>query len=203
MVEHVEVLVEEPSMEVALRLLLPGMLGSTSFEVYRHQGKDDLLQHLPGRLRAYAQFLPDDWRILVVVDCDDDDCRSLKRRLDSIAEAAGLSTRSRAAGRAYSVSNRIAIEELEAWYFGDWAAVRAAYPRVAPGVPERAPYRDVDAIRGGTWEALERELQRGGYFRGGLAKIDAARSIAPRMNPAVNRSRSFQVLRDVVTEMGS
>jgi hypothetical protein len=25
------------------------------------------------------------------------------------------------------VVNRLAIEELEAWYFGDWEAVRAAY----------------------------------------------------------------------------
>ena len=33
-VEHVEVLVEEPSAEAALRLLLPRILGAMSFQVY-------------------------------------------------------------------------------------------------------------------------------------------------------------------------
>jgi hypothetical protein len=37
-VEHVELLVEEPSMEAALRLLLPRILGELSFEVYPYGG---------------------------------------------------------------------------------------------------------------------------------------------------------------------
>ena len=53
-VAHVEVVVEEPSAEAALRILLPRILGSTSFEVYPHTCKDDLLKRLPERLRGYA-----------------------------------------------------------------------------------------------------------------------------------------------------
>jgi hypothetical protein len=60
----------------------------------------------------------------------------------------------------------LAIEELEAWFFGDMDAVRALYPRVPETLEQRAGFRDPDAIRGGTWEALERILQRAGYFAG-------------------------------------
>ena len=199
-VEHIEVLVEEPSMETALRQLLPARTGETSFEVYPHQCKDELLQRLPQRLRGYRNWLPASWRIIVIVDRDDDDCHALKANLESIAATAGMGTRSHDAA-AYQLVNRLAIEELEAWYFGDWDAVRAAYPRVNRTIPAQARYRDPDGVRGGTWEAFERVVQNAGYFDGGLRKVEAARAIAPHMDPARNRSRSFQVLRDVVLEM--
>jgi hypothetical protein len=71
--------------------------------------------------------------------------------------------------------NRISIEELEAWYFGDWKAVQEAYQGVKD-ISKLAAYRNPDTIRGGTWEAFERELQSAGYFTGGLQKIAAARA---------------------------
>lgn len=200
-VSRVEVLVEEPSVEAALRVLLPRLLGNTSFEVYPYQCKDDLLKKLPKRLKGYSAWLPHDWRILVVVDRDDEDCRSLKQRLEQIAARTGLRSRTAADGGDYQVVNRLAIEELEAWYFGDWSAVRSAYPRVPDTIPRKANYRDPDAIRGGTWEAFERVLQRAGYFRSGLRKIEAARAVAEHWNPDVNRSHSFIVFRDVMREM--
>jgi hypothetical protein len=200
-IEHVEVLVEEPSMEAALRVLLPGVLGRTSFQVYQHQCKSELLKRLPDRLRGYAAWLPANWRILVVVDLDEDHCVRLKTRLESIASRAGLVTRTQSKGKSYAVVNRIAIEELEAWFFGDWQAVRAAYPRVAKGIPGQAHYRNPDAIAGGTWEALERVLQKAGYFGAGLRQIEAARLIAGRMDPVRNTSRSFQVLRAALLEI--
>lgn len=199
-VEHIEVMVEEPSMEKALRLLLPAMTGDISFEVYPHQCKDELLQRLPQRLRGYSCWLPATWRLVVIVDRDDDDCHTLKAELEGIAAMAGLGTRTQNP-TAYQLVNRIAIEELEAWYFGDWEAVRAAYPRVNRNIPAQARYRDPDGVRGGTWEAFERVVQNVGYFDGGLRKVEAARAITPHMDPARNRSRSFQVLRDVVLEM--
>jgi hypothetical protein len=99
------------------------------------------------------------------------------------------------------VLNRIAIEELEAWYFGDWTAVREVYPKLPATVPNRAKYRDSDRISGGTWEAFERLCQKAGYFKTGLRKIEAAALIGPRIVPARNRSRSFQVLRDALQEI--
>ena len=199
--EHVEVLVEEPSMEAALRLLLPAMLQRVTFEIHQHQCKQDLLTRLRERLRGYASWIPETWRIVVIVDRDDDECDELKRKLESRAKSAGLRTRSVAGGGTYAVVNRLAIEELEAWYFGDWAAVRAAYPRVSRTIPNKAPYRDPDSIAGGTWEAFERVLQDAGYFKTGWRKIEAARAIAGHMVHGRNRSRSFQVLRDALLEM--
>lgn len=72
------------------------------------------------------------------LDRDDDRCQLLKRQLDSMALAAGLQTRTTADADNWQVVNRLAIEELEAWYFGNWPAVRSAYPRVARTIPAQA-----------------------------------------------------------------
>lgn len=198
---HLELLVEEPSMEAFLRTLLPGLLPQDrSFEVHPFQGKFDLLGKLQARLHGYAKWLPEDWRIVVVVDRDDDDCESLKGRLEAMAAKAGLVTRSGAGSQQWQLVNRIAIEELEAWYFGDWPAVCSAFPRVAPGVPNQAGYRDSDAILGGTWEAFERILQRHGYFKAGLLKVEAARTLGALLDPGRSRSRSFAMFRDAIAE---
>lgn len=192
--QHLVVLVEEPSMEAFLQQLLPRLLPQgRTFELHPHQGKADLLAKLEARLRGYARWLPADWRLLVVVDRDDDDCRALKRRLDATSGRAGLVTRRAARKTApnWQLVNRIAIEELEAWYFGDWEAVRSAYPRVAPHVPHGKAFRDPDAIAGGTWETFLRVMQRHGYFKAGLAKIDAARAIGQHVDPARSSSASF------------
>ncbi|MGH3822708.1 MAG: DUF4276 family protein [Pseudonocardiaceae bacterium] len=93
------------------------------------------------------------------------------------------------------------MEELEAWFFGDVPALCAAYPRVPVSLGQQAKYRNPYAISGGTWEALERVLQKYRYDQGGLAKTVAANEIAQHMNVEVNRSRSFQVFRDGVRRL--
>lgn len=198
---HLEFLVEEPSMEAFLRCLLPRVLPSgRTFEVHSFQGKSDLLGKLRDRLRGYAQWLPGDWRIFVVVDRDDDVCSELKRQLETMATAAGLRTRSTADNLHWQIVNRIAIEELEAWYFGDWQAVRSAFPKVSPNIPNQASYRDSDAILGGTWEAFERILQRCGYFKNGLRKVETARAMGAQFDPSRSRSRSFIKFHEAITE---
>lgn len=188
-------------MEAFLRELLPKLLGNAAtFEIYPYQCKDDLLAKLPARLQGYANWLPKNWRIIVVVDRDDDHCKKLKKQLESNAANARLRTRSATRSSVWQVANRIAIEELEAWYFGDWHAVEQAYPKVPRSIPRQQQYRDSDDIRGGTWEAFERVLQRAGYFRNGLRKTEAARILDNRTDPARNTSRSFQVFRDAILE---
>lgn len=198
---HLELLVEEPSMEAFLRGLLPRLLPQDrTFDIHPFQGKNDLLGKLEARLRGYAAWLPADWRIVVVVDRDDEDCRVLKGQLETMARRAGLRSRSLAGRAPWQLVNRIAIEELEAWYFGDWAAVRAAFPRASANVPRRQGFRDPDAIAGGTWEAFERVLQAHGYFNGGLLKIEAARAIAAQVDPARSSSHSFRAFSDAIAE---
>ena len=198
---HFEFLVEEPSMEAFLDAWLPRFLPQhCTFEIFPHQGKHALLRRLGNRLRGYASWMPPEYRIVVVVDRDRDDCEELKLRLEQICESAGLRSRRIAGGPEWQVVTRIAIEELEAWYFGDWPAVCAAYPRVPGQIPDRAARRNPDTIRGGTWEAFERVLQRHGHFRQGLAKVQAATEIGQHIDPARNRSHSFAMFRDAIAE---
>ena len=198
---HLEFLVEEPSMEAFLCALLPRLLPQDrTFAVHPFQGKSDLLAKLEARLRAYASWLPPDWRLVVVVDRDDDDCHALKQQLEAIATGSGLRTRSSAGKDTWQLVNSVAIEELEAWFFGDWDAVRKIYPRAPANLPSRQGFRDPDAIAGGTLEALERLLQRHGYMPGGLRKIDTARAIGAVLDPQRSRSASFRAFHHAVME---
>ncbi|HUS76731.1 MAG TPA: DUF4276 family protein [Methanothrix sp.] len=203
---HIVFLVEELSAEAALLNIVPKILGtSASFEIHPYQCKDDLLSKLPRVMRAYAKWLPDDWRIVVLVDEDRSDCDTLKERMEQAADAARLTTRTMAGSSnrhiRFQVLNRIAIEELEAWFFGDVPALNLAYPKVPKTLGSRSKYHDPDSITGGTWESLERELKKVGYFSGGLRKIEAAKTISAYMEPERNNSKSFQVFRDGLQEM--
>jgi len=199
---HLEFLVEEPSAEAALCNLVPKVLGSDfSFAVYPSQGKQDLLKNLPARLRAYRRWLPEDSGIVVLIDADGRDCLEQKAKLEGVAHQAGFLTRAAAGGHRFQVLNRLAIEELEAFFFGDVDALCDAYPGVPRSLGNRAGYRDPDAISGGTWEALERVLQRSGHHRGGLAKIKAAREISACMEPDRNRSGSFRAFRQGLLDL--
>ena len=201
MASHLVLLVEEPSVEAFLQTLLPRMLpDGPTFEIHAFGGKTDLMGKLDQRLRGYRRWLPRDWRLVVMVDRDNDDCHKLKEHLEELATNARLRTRSHVGTGDWELVNRVVIEELEAWYFGDWDAVRAAYPRVSPSVPRRSGYRDSDDIKGGTWEAFERILKRYGYFTTGLRKIEAAQAIAAHIAVDQNRSRSFAHFRDAIAE---
>jgi hypothetical protein len=192
---HLEVLLEEISAEAALQVLIPRILPNATFALHPYQGKRDLLAKLPSRLDAYAKWIRTaDTRVVVLVDEDRQDCLELKKILEDAAERAGLDTlRTASQGRPPLVLTRIAVEELEAWFFGDCHALRTAYPRVPKGLEHRSQYRDPDAIGGGTWEALERVLQRAGHHPGGLQKLAAAAAIAQQMVPSRNRSASFRM----------
>ena len=195
--KHIEFLVEEPSAEAALSNLLPKILGEhATFSIHVHGGKSDLLGKLPGRLRGYKAWLPENYRIVILIDEDRADCKGLKVQLEQAACDAGLITKSTAGGKAnFQILNRVAVEELEAWFFGDAEALAQAYPGVPARLDRKARFRNPDTIAGGTWEALERLLQRAGYYHAGLAKIAAARTISAHMDPNRNRSRSFQAFR--------
>lgn len=200
---HIEFLVEEPSCEAVLQNLVPKILDhNVSFNIHAHQGKPDLLKSLPRRLKGYKAWLPEHYGVVVLIDSDDEDCHQLKAIVENAASDAGLISKSAAAaGYKFQVLNRLAIEELEAWFFGDIFALNAVYPRVALSLGNKRKYRDPDAVTGGTWEALERELQSAGYHLGGLAKIAAARDISAYMKPEGNKSKSFQVFREGLLDL--
>src|ERR1700678_357884 len=78
---HLELLIEEPSMEALLEELLPRVVPGHTFGLHVHQGKPDLLNKVEQRLRAYARMTWTDLRVVVIVDRDLDDCFALKKRL--------------------------------------------------------------------------------------------------------------------------
>jgi hypothetical protein len=184
---HLEILVEEPSAEAALSVLVPKIVPECTFTLHPHQGKHELLEQLPYKLAAYAKWIPEDFRIVVLLDEDRTDCLSLKKKILAMAHRAKLPS---------PLLCRIAVEELEAWFFGDVPALAAAYPGVPRELSGKKKFRNPDGISGGTWEALERVLQDAGHFSSGLAKITAARAISQHMNVEYNTSRSFQVFRE-------
>ena len=192
---HIDFLLEEPSIEAALKSILPKILSEdVNLDFLVFKGKEDLLKKLPERLKMYHRWIPDDWRIFVLIDEDRQDCYELKAELEKAAHEAGFVTKSSAAqNEDFQVVNRLAIEELEAWFFGDIEALRAAYPRVPRSLQYQARYRNPDAIPGGTYEALEHLLIQKNYYRGRIHKPTVAQNIARHMEPDRNKSKSFQV----------
>ena len=192
---HIDFLLEEPSAEVALRAILPRILSdNVSFDFHVFKGKEDLLKKLPERLKTYRRWIPNDWRIVVLIDEDRKDCHELKANLEKAAHEAGFVTKSNAApDEDFQVVNRIVIEELEAWFFGDIEALHAAYPKISRHLNTKAKYQNPDAIRGGTSEALENLLIQKKYYKDRIPKPTVAQNIAQYMEPSRNTSKSFQV----------
>ncbi len=195
---HIEFLIEEASAEIVLTEIVPKILGDeVTFKVHDFRGKTNLLKKLPDRMKGYYNLLKyqEDWRIVVLIDEDRQNCQDLKQKLEDIAIQEGFSTSS--TSKSFQVLNRIAVEELEAWFFGDIDALRKNYPKVPQNLTKRASYRNPDEIKGGTWEALDRVLSSAGYYtKGFMPKTEVARNIAPFINPDLNSSKSFQVFRD-------
>jgi hypothetical protein len=186
---HIEFLVEEYSTEVTLNFIVPKIIGDIhTFQIHNFQNKDRLLKRLPERMQGYSKFIPDDWRIVILVDQDRDNCQELKNKL---LNASSIVTQE----KGNIVLHRIAIEELESWFLGDIQAIRVEYERIPASLLKTAKFRNPDAITGGTWEQLDRVLKKYGY-QTGLQKIEFARKVAPYMDIDKNLSRSFQVFRD-------
>lgn len=198
---HYEILVEEPSCEAfiseAWSRISPA---ETTCRIHAFNGRHDLLSELPKRLRGYSKWIPEHYRIVVLIDKDRADCAELKAHLEKISRESKFTTLS-SPGQEAKLANRIAVEELEAWFLGDPEGLRKAFPKVSQTFEKEAAYRYPDDIKGGTWESLERLLQRANYYQGGLAKIDCARRMASHIDISRNRSRSFQVFIDALTRL--
>ena len=191
---HIKFFLEESSAEEALKHLLPKiLLKDVSYEFHAFQGRDEMLKELPTRLKG-EQWIPDNWRIIVLIDEDRRDCHELKAYLERAAHEAGFVTKSSATpNEDFQIVNRIAVEEIEAWFFGDVEALHTAYPRISQNLQYQAKYRNPDAVPGGTYEALERLLIQKNYYTKRISKPTVAQNIAQYMEPNRNRSKSFQV----------
>ena len=195
---HVEILVEEPSAEAAIDVLL-NRLGArrsgTTDRIITFRGKDRMLQRLSPTLQSIARAGFTD-HIIILIDQDSDDCVKLKSEVIEMANSAGISTTSA------TLRVRIAIAELESWFLGDPAAVRATYPGITAGDLRALIGREPDDQRNpATW--LQDRLKRRKYYAGRMPKVEVARNIAANLNldPNHNTSRSFRLFLRTLREV--
>ncbi len=207
---HLEVLVEDSSCATLMNLLLPKLIGEfgvpNTWRVHNYRGigrlpkdlaghvdptKRMLLDQLPRILRGYGRT-PGIDAVVVVLDTDRRNCKEL------LLELVALAARCQPTPKTLF---RLAIEEIEAWYFGDQAALFGAYPRAKKPIVQKYVQDSVC----GTWELLADAI----YSAGGSAKIkqegwplpgqvkhEWAQNIGSRMDPESNVSASFCKLRD-------
>ena len=204
---HFEFLVEDQSGKVMLDLLMPKVISEThTFNIHAYKGigrlpknlnpkadpdKRILLDQLPRLLGGYGKAFasyPVDYHAAVIVVCDLDN-RNLEEFTKELLEVA------KKVNAAPRTGLCIAVEEGEAWFLGDIAAVKKAYPRAKPAV--LAAYEN-DSICG-TWEKLADARYAGGaaslsgqgYQVVGQEKSCWAGKITPHMDVALNESPSF------------
>jgi hypothetical protein len=195
---RVDFLVEEISAKAALEQLLPRLLPGCACRVRVFEGWQDLLGQLKAVLQGYHRRImregEGDLRVVVLLDGDGIGARR-KADLEARAAAVGLLTKTTAApGQVFYVLNRIAVQELEAWWLGDREAVMAAYPAVKPshfkgreGDCDTHP-KPNDVL----WEVLK----QGRYFQTGKRKTQWATDISQHLDLARNKSASFRAFRD-------
>lgn len=206
---HIEILVEDSSGEKLLQVLLPQLIGPQgdphTWRLHAYKGigrippglvtqadpaKRILLDQLPKLLRGYGKT-PGIDAVVVVLDADKRECSEFLSELKAAAVACKP---------APDTLFRLAIEEIEAWYFGDRDALLAAYPRAKLDVLGK--YVQDSACD--TWELLADAVYAGGsaaikktgWPLPGQVKHEWAIQIGPRMNPDRNISPSFGKLRD-------
>jgi hypothetical protein len=202
---HIEVLVEDSSGERLLRVLLPQLLGAHTWRLHSYKGigripkglahtgdpaRRILLDQLPRLLRGYGRT-PGIDAVVIVLDLDRRDCKAFLSELQDLAASCDPSPRT---------IFRLAIEEMEAWYFGDKAALNAAFPRAKREII--ADYEQDSAI--GTWERLADAVHPGGVAAikkkgwplAGQIKHEWAEKIGPLMTLDRNESPSFIKFRD-------
>jgi hypothetical protein len=206
---HIEVLVEDSSGSKLIEALLPSIIGPmgepNTWRIHSYRGighlppnldaradpaKRALLALLPKLLAGYGRTMGVD-AVVVVVDNDRRDCKVFLQELNAVLLACQP---------APNALFRLAIEEAEAWYLGDPAALFKAYPRAKKEVLAR--YQQDTAC--GTWELLADAVYPGGHAAirkvgwplPGQLKHIWAEQISPWMDVENNRSPSFCKFRD-------
>lgn len=211
---HIEFLVEDSSGEKLLAQLLPQILGRHgaphTWRLIAYKGigripqglnakadpaKRILLDQLPRLLQGYGKT-PGIDAVVVVLDTDRRDCTAFLQELKSVVESCHPAPRT---------LFRLAIEEMEAWYLGDRAALMKAYPRAKRDVLNRYVQDSVC----GTWELLADAVHTGGaaaikkrgWTQSGAIKHEWAEKIGPYLSLEQNVSPSFCRFRDGLVNM--
>jgi Domain of unknown function (DUF4276) len=107
-------LVEEPSMKALLDGLLPRVDVNMHFQIIPHQGKSDLEQSIPRKLRAWRE---PDTCFFILRDQDQADCNQVKAKIVGLCRNTGRK----------NVVVRVVCRTLESWILADLKALEQAY----------------------------------------------------------------------------
>lgn len=176
----VEILLEEPSMENFLRVLLPKILPPNyvldeNCFLRPHNGKSDLKKSIPNKIKVFSNYY-EPARVIIIHDQDSNDCKILKKSLIDLCKVNGDCP----------VLIRIACRELESWYLGDMDAIEKVYPKFkAKNFKKVAKFRNPDLLQASQeLKILVPEFQKG----------VASKNIAKFISIDKNTSLSFSHL---------
>jgi len=211
---HIEILVEDRSGAKLIDSLLPQVIGPHgnphTWYIHSYKGigkipkglvaagdpaKRALLNQLPRLLAGYGKN-PGIDAVVVVLDNDNRDCKAFLEELNAIVSHCHP---------APQTLFRLAIEEMEAWFFGDRSALLAAYPKAKKDALKRYTQDSVC----GTWELLadaiypggSAAIRKAGWPLPGQVKYKWAERITPHMNVEDNVSHSFGKFRDGLRQL--
>ena len=206
---HLEFLIEDSSGERLLQALLPKFLGQQgslhTWRLHSYKGvgripkklekagdpaKRILLDQLQRLMRGYGRT-PGVDAVVVILDSDRRNCRDFLTELKSLIISCDPPP---------NAMFRLAVEEMEAWYFGDGVALLKAYPKAKQEILDRYVQDSVCD----TWELLADAIYPGGSLAirkagwplPGQVKHEWAANIGPLLDPDRNSSPSFGELRD-------
>ena len=214
---HFVFLIEDQSGKKMLENLIPSIIGEQhSFKLHSYKGighlpknlksqtdvnKRILLDQLPRLLRGFGNTFsnyPSNYPVVLFVVCDlDDNCLKMFRQdLINVLNSCYPKPETQFC---------FAIEEGEAWFLGDLAAIRKAYPDAKSSELNR--YQN-DSICD-TWELLadaicpggSKKLKEEGWQAVGKKKSEWAERITPNMDINNNKSPSFCYFRDKIRKL--
>ena len=199
---HFEFHIEDQSGAKAMKILLPKLFrGKATYRIHPYKGlgripkglkpgsganKRLLLDQLPQLLRGFGKATNPGY-VIIICDLDDRNKQQFLNELNGVLNSCNPKPDTRFC---------LAIEEFEAWYLGDLAAVRKAYPKAKNSILNKY----VNDSICGTWELLadavykggSKDLKTKGWQSIGLQKSIWAKEISPFMNIDDNISPSFK-----------
>lgn len=204
---HIEILAEDSSGERLLSIILPKILGDNgglhSWRIHPYRGvgripknlgaggdpaKRILLDQLPRLLVGYGKT-PGIDAVVVVLDADKRNCSEFLIELRALAETCNPKP---------NTLFRLAIEEIEAWYFGDKPALTNAYPRAKTEVLKHyvqdSPCNTWELLADAVYPGGSAAIMKAGWPLPGQIKHEWAETIGPLLEIEHNQSPSFQKL---------
>lgn len=208
---YLEFLLEEESMATFLRTWLNRYLqGCAILEFQAFSGGSDLKKNIHDRLTGYNKMLSKssmNYRVFIMLDSDGKNCKTLKEELERKCKKLRLRTprseRSAApgSGRPWQVATCIVIKELEAWYLGNWSAVKSAYPEIPDASPQWTGYPNPDAVSGKTKDVVHTFLTKhSDIYTNEVPSLKLAREVGEHFDEQECNSQSFKYFLRLIDE---